>query len=187
MGRGRALVRYSRRPSPQKGTQPIYEIGEMGVGGDRGRSDGSNIDLQAFWRAGNRVWPRYSALLFRSKIFRRHRGLRAGIRASSRQARCGGVAFIQRFSDALNLDPHFHILVLDGTYLIDGKGVPVFRRVSPPTDKEVSHSEEVSKSSVSFPIIWSYSPSEQPLARNSPHMWHHAFISRPTNRTGEFQ
>ena len=30
---------------------------------------------------------------------------RAGIPASSRQARCGAVAFIQRFSDALNLDP----------------------------------------------------------------------------------
>jgi hypothetical protein len=30
---------------------------------------------------------------------------RAGIAASNRQARCGAVAFIQRFSDALNLDP----------------------------------------------------------------------------------
>ena len=30
---------------------------------------------------------------------------RAGIPASNRQARCGAVAFIQRFSDALNLDP----------------------------------------------------------------------------------
>jgi hypothetical protein len=29
---------------------------------------------------------------------------RAGIPASNRQARCGAVAFIQRFSDALNLD-----------------------------------------------------------------------------------
>ncbi len=35
---------------------------------------------------------------------------RAGIPASNRQARCGAVAFIQRFSDALNLDPHFHVL-----------------------------------------------------------------------------
>jgi hypothetical protein len=30
---------------------------------------------------------------------------RAGIPTSNRQARCGAVAFIQRFSDALNLDP----------------------------------------------------------------------------------
>lgn len=31
---------------------------------------------------------------------------RAGMSASNRQARCGAVAFIQHFSDALNLDPH---------------------------------------------------------------------------------
>jgi hypothetical protein len=36
---------------------------------------------------------------------------KAGIPATNRQARCGAVAFIQRFSDALNLDPHFHLLV----------------------------------------------------------------------------
>jgi len=67
---------------------------------------------------------------------------RAGIPASNRQARCGAVAFIQRFSDALNLDPHFHVLVLDGVYVMDGKGEPVFRRVSPPTDKEVAQVAE---------------------------------------------
>lgn len=39
---------------------------------------------------------------------------RAGIPASNRRARDGAVTFIQRFSDALNLDPHFHTLVLDG-------------------------------------------------------------------------
>ena len=30
---------------------------------------------------------------------------RTGVPASNRKARCGAVAFIQRFSDALNLDP----------------------------------------------------------------------------------
>ena len=54
---------------------------------------------------------------------------RAGIAASNRQARCGAVAFIQRFSDALNLDPHFHVLALDGIYVVDGEGEPVFRRL----------------------------------------------------------
>lgn len=48
------------------------------------------------------------------------------------------MAFIQRFSDALNLDPHFHVLVLDGIYVNDGKGEPVFRRVSLPADMEVA-------------------------------------------------
>ena len=63
---------------------------------------------------------------------------RAGIPASNRQARCGAVAFIQRFSDALNLDPHCHVLAMDGLYVIDGKGEPLFRHVPQPTDKEVA-------------------------------------------------
>ncbi|MBZ5498138.1 MAG: transposase [Acidobacteriia bacterium] len=67
---------------------------------------------------------------------------RAGIPASNRQARCGAVAFIQRFSDALNLDPHFHLLVLDGLYVMNGQDEPAFRRVSPPTDKEVAQVAE---------------------------------------------
>jgi hypothetical protein len=67
---------------------------------------------------------------------------RVGISSSNRQARCGAVAFIQRFSDALNLDPHFHVLALDGIYVVDGKGQPVFRHVSPPTDKEVARVAE---------------------------------------------
>ena len=67
---------------------------------------------------------------------------RAGIPASNRQARCGAVAFIQRFSDALNLDPHFHILVLDGLYVMDGNGGPVFRHVPPPSDQEVGRGAE---------------------------------------------
>ena len=28
--------------------------------------------------------------------------------------RCGAVTFVQRFSSALNLNPHFHVLALDG-------------------------------------------------------------------------
>jgi hypothetical protein len=67
---------------------------------------------------------------------------RAGVPASNRQARCGAVAFIQRFSDALNLDPHFHVLAMDGFYVMDGKGEPVFRPVSPPSDKEVARVAE---------------------------------------------
>ena len=51
--------------------------------------------------------------------------------ASNRKARCGAVAFIQRFSDALNLDPHFHTLALDGIYVVNGEGEPVFRHVPP--------------------------------------------------------
>ena len=31
-------------------------------------------------------------------------------------AQCGAVTFIQRFSDSLALNPHFHAIVLDGAY-----------------------------------------------------------------------
>jgi hypothetical protein len=50
---------------------------------------------------------------------------RAGIPASNRKARCGAVGFIQRFSDALNLDPHFHIMVTDGAFSNDGEFLPL--------------------------------------------------------------
>jgi hypothetical protein len=63
---------------------------------------------------------------------------RACIPGSNRQARCGAVTFIQRFSDALNVDPHFHTLALDGIYVVDEKGELVFRRVPPPSDAEVA-------------------------------------------------
>jgi hypothetical protein len=67
---------------------------------------------------------------------------RAGIAASNRKARCGAVGFIQRFSDALNLDPHIHLMSLDGLYIDDSNGNPVFRRVGPPTDAEVARVAE---------------------------------------------
>ena len=57
---------------------------------------------------------------------------RAGIPVSNRRARCGAVTFIQRFSDALNLDPHFHTLALDGIYVEGGRGGLVFRHVLRP-------------------------------------------------------
>jgi hypothetical protein len=63
---------------------------------------------------------------------------RAGIPASNRRARCGAVTFIQRFSDALNLDPHFHSLALDGIYVEDDSGRLVFRPVPLPSEAEVT-------------------------------------------------
>jgi hypothetical protein len=62
---------------------------------------------------------------------------RAGIPASNRKARCGAVGFIQRFSDALNLDPHFHVMALDGIYTENIKSELTFLRVGPPSDAEV--------------------------------------------------
>ena len=50
------------------------------------------------------------------------------------EARTGAVTLIQRFGSALNLNIHFHILLLDGVYVI-GRESLVFRPVSPPRPK----------------------------------------------------
>jgi hypothetical protein len=63
---------------------------------------------------------------------------RAGILSSNRKARCGAVGFIQRFSDALNLDPHFHVMALDGIYIENSESELTFVRVGPPSDAEVA-------------------------------------------------
>ncbi len=48
----------------------------------------------------------------------------------------GAVTLIQRFGSALNLNVHFHALVLDGAYLV-GTEPPVFRRIEPPRQEEL--------------------------------------------------
>lgn len=52
--------------------------------------------------------------------------------------RCGAVTFVQRFGDALNLNLHFHTLVLDGVYVQDGANDVRFRPLPPPDDDEVA-------------------------------------------------
>jgi hypothetical protein len=46
---------------------------------------------------------------------------RAGLLGRRRQAQCGAVSFVQRFGDALNLNVHFHSLVLDDVYARDSR------------------------------------------------------------------
>lgn len=54
-------------------------------------------------------------------------------------ARTGAITLIQRFSSALNLNVHFHILFLDGVYLTD-REQPVFRRTAPGIGVELNES-----------------------------------------------
>ncbi len=49
---------------------------------------------------------------------------------------CGAVTFVQRFGGALNLNVHFHTLVLDGIY--DAGEAMGFRPLPPPDDEEVA-------------------------------------------------
>jgi hypothetical protein len=61
---------------------------------------------------------------------RRQRGVARG--------QCGAVTFVQRFGDALNLNIHFHSLVLDGVYAPGPGGAPRFHALPPPDDAEVA-------------------------------------------------
>ena len=50
--------------------------------------------------------------------------------------RWGSVTFVQRFGSSLNLNPHVHVLMLDGVY-VDGKKAPVFVAAPPLSDPDV--------------------------------------------------
>src|SRR2546425_2060864 len=54
-----------------------------------------------------------------------------------RNSQCGAVTFVQRFGDALNANPHFHSLVIDGVYAIGEDGRPEFHELQAPEDEEV--------------------------------------------------
>ena len=54
------------------------------------------------------------------------------------RGQCGAVSFVQRFGDALNLNVHFHSLLLDGVYETSPYGSPRFHPLPPPEDAEVA-------------------------------------------------
>lgn len=47
------------------------------------------------------------------------------------------MTLIQRFGSALNLNVHFHMLLLDGVYEIDEAGQAVFRQVPEPDAQDL--------------------------------------------------
>jgi hypothetical protein len=61
---------------------------------------------------------------------------RARLRWPIEDPQCGAVTFVQRFGGALNLNVHFHTLVLDGVY--DPRDGMRFRPLPPPDDDEVA-------------------------------------------------
>ena len=60
---------------------------------------------------------------------------RARLRWTIDDPHCGAVTFVQRFGGALNLNVHFHTLVLDGIY--DARDGMRFRPLAPPDNDEV--------------------------------------------------
>lgn len=74
--------------------------------------------------------------IFTGEVFR-HLRRRAGIRRA-RDAFPGGVTGVQRFGGALNLNIHFHSLLLDGVYLREGTGGDLrFHRTPAPSKEEL--------------------------------------------------
>ena len=57
--------------------------------------------------------------------------------------RWGSVTFVQRFGSSLNLNPHLHVLMLDGVY-VDGEDAPVFVPALPVSDQAVQQIVETS-------------------------------------------
>ncbi len=59
------------------------------------------------------------------------------------RARWGSVTFVQRFGSSPNLNPHVHVLMLDGVY-VDGEDAPVFVAAPPLSDQAVQQIVETS-------------------------------------------
>jgi hypothetical protein len=57
-------------------------------------------------------------------------------------ARCGSVTFVQRFGSALNVNPHFHVLMPDGVFVERCGGTPVFVPAPALSDDDVRHIAE---------------------------------------------
>ena len=62
--------------------------------------------------------------------------------------RYGSVSFVQRFGSALNLNPHYHVLMPDGVYVTGADGTPSFVRAPQLTDDEVQRIVETTASNV---------------------------------------
>ena len=58
-------------------------------------------------------------------------------RKRSRDFRAGSVTQVQRFSSALNLNPHFHSMIPDGVWRRTATGALEFVAVKPPTTEDV--------------------------------------------------
>ena len=54
-----------------------------------------------------------------------------------KNAECGSVTAIQRFGSALNLNLHYHVLVMDGVFCQSAKGPLIFRATRAPTTEDI--------------------------------------------------
>jgi len=55
-----------------------------------------------------------------------------------KNSRTGSITFIQRFGTLLNLNPHFHLIALDGVYMLNASNKVIFKNLTEPTEQEVT-------------------------------------------------
>jgi len=84
--------------------------------------------------------PDVTGLVLRTFVSVVSRWLRRRARAVGIRGllKTGGVTVIQRFGSALNLNVHFHTLMIDGVYELRLGGPPIFDPVPAPTDDDVA-------------------------------------------------
>jgi putative transposase/transposase-like zinc-binding protein len=75
------------------------------------------------------------ARIFVGAIFARHQAWAKG--QGLGESPTGAVTHVQRFGSSINLNVHFHVMVLDGVFSRDELGRPVFHRAPPPTRAEL--------------------------------------------------
>jgi hypothetical protein len=84
------------------------------------------------------------SVLARHRTWAKHQGLTG-------EAPSGAVTFVQRFGSSVNLNVHFHTMVLDGVFTRDAQGRPVFHCAPPPAPEELN---EVVKRVHRRAVVW---------------------------------
>ena len=88
-----------------------------------------------YWMAASRKLTSNVHQLVTAMITRYY--INAAEERGIKDPQAGGVTFVQRFGSALNLNVHFHTIVLDGVFSVGGP-TPVFYQLRGPTDEELA-------------------------------------------------
>ena len=88
-----------------------------------------------FWLAASRKLVGKVHQLITSMITRYY--INAAEERGIKEPQAGGVTFVQRFGSALNMNVHFHSIVMDGVFSVAGP-TPVFFQLRGPTDEELA-------------------------------------------------
>ena len=98
-----------------------------------------------FWMAASRKLVGKVHQLITSMITRYY--INAAEEQGIKEPQAGGVTFVQRFGSALNMNVHFHSVVMDGVFSVAGPA-PVFFQLRGPSDEELADIVEAAANAV---------------------------------------